>query len=278
VTIKATNKDTGETIGTKSVKLSFVYPNITIKPSLVSKVGSFSRYDSSSNILYIGDGEQVTLNFDVAEKINWTLSSSSLDKRTTDSKNSKLTNGISNQVVIKNSTDTITQEYLIPVWYVPMAVEEVITTTQNQGGGSTTVSYKQVDNQLDPKTDFCWKVDDVGFLDFNADWYLSPSQYWKKEVPAKANTRMSISEYQSIPWYWRPAHGAIYHWNGDVAAGPWSAAQTGNQPATLVNSNSTKVVSSVNTDILTVTISHNGVQQKFQINVITETRNCPYNQ
>ncbi len=278
ITIKASNKDTGETIGTKSVKLSFAYPTVTIKPSLVSKDGSFSRYDSSSNILYIGDGETATLNFNVAENITWSLNSSSLDKRVSSSNNTKLTNGIDNQIVIKNSTDTVTQEYLIPVWYVPMEVQEVTTTTTVSGNTTTSVSYVNTNSQLDPKTNFSWKVNDVGFLDTHADWYLSPTRFWKKEVPSKANTRISISEYEATPWYWRPAHGAIYNWNGTVAAGPWSAAQTGNQPAKLVNSNSTKVVSSVNTDILTITIVHNGITQKFQINVITETRNCPYNQ
>ena len=89
---------------------------------------------------------------------------------------------------------------------------------------------------------------------------------------------MSISEYQATPWYWRPAHGAIYHWNGSVAAGPWDAAQTGNQPATLVNTISTTVIKSENTDILTLYVTHNGVSQKFQMNIVTETRNCVYNQ
>ena len=278
ITVKATNKDTGETIGTKTVKLSFVYPKVTLKPTIVSKVGSFSRYDSASNILYIGDGETVTMNFDLEEKINWNLSSSRLDKRVSNTKNTKLTNGISNQVVIKNTEDTVTQEYLIPVWYVPMGVKEITHTVDTPNGPSQTITYENADNQLDPKTNFSWQVNDVGFLDFNADFYLSPTRYWKKEIPAKANTRMSIEEYRSIPWYWRPAHDAILHWNGNVVAGPWDARQTGNQPAQLVNSNSTKVVSTVNTDILYVTITHNGVSQEFQINVITETRNCPYNQ
>ena len=278
ITIKATNKDTGESIGTKTVKLSFAYTNITVKPSLVTKTGSFSHYDSSSNTLYIGDGEQCTMGFSVAENVKWSITSSSLDKRVSSSNNSKLTNGVENQIVIKNSTDTVTQEYLIPTWYVPMAVEEIVTTTTYNGQAQTTTTYVNADNQLDPKTDFSWQVNDVGFLDFNADWYLSPAKYWKKEIPSKANTRMSISEYQATPWYWRPAHGAIYHWNGSVAAGPWDAAQTGNQPATLVNTISTTVIKSENTDILTLYVTHNGVSQKFQMNIVTETRNCVYNQ
>ena len=277
ITVKATNKDTGETIGSKSVKLTFGYKNITIKPSLVTKSGKFSRLDTTSNTLYIGDGEQCTLSFSVVENVNWNISSSSLDKRVASSNNSKLTNGVASQVVINNSVDTITQEYLIPTWYVPMGVREITTTVQTQNGPVQTITYENADRQLDPKTDFSWQINDVGFLDFNADWYLSPERYWKKEIPSKANTRMSISEYQSIPWYWRPAHDAVYHWNGNVAAGPWSAGQTGNQPAQLVNSNSTTVVSSVNTDILTIYITHNGTSQKFQMNIVTETRNCPAN-
>jgi len=217
------------------------------------------------------------LGFSVAENVSWSISSSSLDKRVSSSNNSKLTNGVATQIVINNSVDTITQEYLIPTWYVPMGVKEITETVETQNGPSVTVRYENADKQLDPKTDFSWQMDDVGFLDFGADWYLSPSRYWKKEIPSKANTRMSISEYESTPWYWRPAHDAIYHWNGKVAAGPWDAGQTGNQPAKLVNSNSTTVVSTVNSDILTIYVTHNGISQKFQMNIVTETRNCPAN-
>ncbi|MCQ2593537.1 MAG: hypothetical protein MJ188_12225, partial [Treponema sp.] len=277
ITITATNKDTGERISSKTIKLTFSYPSVTIRPTLVSKTGKFSHLDTSSNTLYIGDGEQCTLGFSVAENVSWSISSSSLDKRVSSSNNSKLTNGVATQIVINNSVDTITQEYLIPTWYVPMGVKEITETVETQNGPSVTVRYENADKQLDPKTDFSWQMDDVGFLDFGADWYLSPSRYWKKEIPSKANTRMSISEYESTPWYWRPAHDAIYHWNGKVAAGPWDAGQTGNQPAKLVNSNSTTVVSTVNSDILTIYVTHNGISQKFQMNVVTETRNCPKN-
>ena len=139
------------------MKLSFSYPKVTLKPTIVSKVGSFSRYDSASNILYIGDGETVTMNFDLEEKINWNLSSSRLDKRVSNTKNTKLTNGISNQVVIKNTEDTVTQEYLIPVWYVPMGVKEIVHTVNTQNGPAETITYENADNQLDPKTNFSWK-------------------------------------------------------------------------------------------------------------------------
>lgn len=274
VSIRATNKDTGETIGSSSLAMNFIYPSVNIRASLAGREGNFSHYDSANNTLYIGDGEKVTLSFSVDENISWSLASSSLDHRVSSSQNSKLTNGIATQVVINNASDVITQEYLIPTWYVPMGVREVSHTIQTPNGPSTTVTYEEVDKQLDPKTDFRWVENDVGFLDFNAGWNLSPSQYWKKEIPSKANTRMSIAEYQSTPWYWQPAHGAIHHWTGSVAAGPWDSQPTGNQPAKLVNSNSTAIVSSVNTDILTVNITHCGKTQKFQINVVTETRNC----
>ncbi|MCQ2584467.1 MAG: hypothetical protein MJ185_02660 [Treponema sp.] len=279
VTIRATNKDNGEVIGSKTIKMSFVYPSVNIRASLVSKNGSFSYYDSDNEILYIGDGEQITLNFTVAEKVDWRITSSSLDKRVSSSYNTKLTNGINSQVVIKNTNDVVTQEYLIPVWYVPMLVKEVKNVIHTQGGTVEQITYEESNSQLDPKTDFSWKENLTGFLDGYADWYLEPEHFWKREDPSKANTRMSISEYQSTPWYWQPAHDAIHKWIGNgIAAGPWAAEQTGNQPAILVNTNSTKIVSTENTDLLTVTIEHSGVKQSCQINVITDTRNCVYNQ
>lgn len=122
-----------------------------------------------------------------------------MDKRVSSSNNSKLTNGVATQIVINNSNDTITQEYLIPTWYVPMGVREIKTTTHTQNGEKVEITYENVNKQLDPKTDFSWVVNDVGFLDFDAGWNLNPSRYWKKEIPSKAYTRMSISEYQSTP-------------------------------------------------------------------------------
>jgi hypothetical protein len=66
VTAKNPN-DNNREIGTKTCSLNFGYDQITLVRSLVSKTGNFSKYESSINELTLGDGEEATLEFSVAE-------------------------------------------------------------------------------------------------------------------------------------------------------------------------------------------------------------------
>ena len=59
--------DNNAVVGTKIIKAKFDYANLNVKVSFVNSDGNFSRYDSDSNILTIGDGENVQLKFEIEE-------------------------------------------------------------------------------------------------------------------------------------------------------------------------------------------------------------------
>ena len=54
-------------MGTKIIKAKFDYANLNVKVSFVNSDGNFSRYNSDSKILTIGDGENVQLKFEIEE-------------------------------------------------------------------------------------------------------------------------------------------------------------------------------------------------------------------
>lgn len=284
ITIKvtATNPNNGdELIGSKNITAKFSYTKLTPSIFLVAKDGNFSYLEN--NVLHVGDGETVTLGVSIAEKnVDWSLTNQSVKKVVSSSNNSYLAvSGNDKQFKIKNSTDVIDYKYYIPEFYEPYAVY----------GGQTLA--------LD---DFYIAKNDVGFLDTTAYYYVAYkgklqvdvaeyqqpvdcgefgtnySAVGRKRNYSKDGTWMSVSDYESKVWYYRPATGAIYQWSGELACSAKDAQQTGNQPATKKAATDKTVVSNVQTDTLVFYIYHNNVSQKVEIPVYTVTRNCTKSQ
>lgn len=294
ITIKvtATNPNNGnELIGSKNITAKFSYSKVTPSIFLVAKDGNFSYVQN--NIVYVGDGETVTLGVNISESnVDWSLKDISVTKIQSTSNNSQAAvSGNTKQFKIVNSTDVQVQKYYIPEYYVPYAV---------YGG-----------QELDPKQ-FSIHKNDVGFLDTTAYYYIAYdgklqtgyitnnnngekepvyqnpvscgemgndySFIGRKRISSKDGTYMTKSEYESIVWYYRPATGRINQWNGDMACSAKDAQQTGNQPATLVIVPDKTIVSNVQTDTLIYYINHNNTSQRVEIPVYTITRNCTKNQ
>ena len=85
---------------------------------------------------------------------------------------------------------------------------------------------------------------------------------------------MSISDYEKIAWYYRPATPKIEQWTGSEAYPAKPATQLKNQPATKKVVEDKSIISSVLTDKIVFYISHNGTEQRVEIPVYTVTRNC----
>ncbi len=277
INIKATNPNNfDEVIGSKDITAKFAYKTVTPNVFVVSKIGNFSYIQN--NILYIGDGETVTIGVDVEEKnVNWTLKNIDISKIESSSNNSKATvSGSSTQFKVVNSTDVTLQKYYIPEFYEPYAVY----------GGQTL--------NLD---EFYVAKNDVGFLDTNASYYIAykGSVYngtnyqtniscgeWgdnytyigRRRNSKKDGTWMSISDYEKIAWYYRPATPKIEQWTGSEAYPAKPATQLKNQPATKKVVEDKSIISSVLTDKIVFYISHNGTEQRVEIPVYTVTRNC----
>ncbi len=293
ITIKvtATNPNNGdELIGSKNITAKFSYTKLTPSIFLVAKDGNFSYVEN--NIVYVGDGETVTLGVNISEgNVNWDLKNINITKIQSVSNNSKAAvSGNSKQFKIINSTDIQEQKYYISEFYAPYSV---------YGG-----------QELDPKQ-FVLCKNDVGFLDTTAYYYIayngqlqtgvtndqsgnsSPvysnpvdcgrygtnySSVGRKRVSSKDGTYMTKSEYESIVWYYRPATPRINQWNGDQAEPARDAMQTGNQPAKLVTVPDKTIVSNIQTDTLVFYIDHNNISQRVEIPVYTVTRNCTKSQ
>lgn len=80
ITAKNPNKDYEE-VGKKTIRAAFKYARLTPKISFVGSDGKFSRLDSSTGILYVGDGENVTLGIGIVEgKANGSIKGVSFEK------------------------------------------------------------------------------------------------------------------------------------------------------------------------------------------------------
>ena len=152
ITITATNPTTKEQYTNKNIALDFKYDQITIIPSIISQDGNFSYMEN--DILFLGDGETVTLGIDIEEpNVSWSLKSISISKLGTTSNNSyAAVSGSSSQFKIVNSTDVTLKKYYIPEFYEPYSVYSGETLNLDQ---------------------FYVAKNDVGFLDTNAYYYIA---------------------------------------------------------------------------------------------------------
>lgn len=68
ISLTATNPTTKKQLPTRSVNLDFKHDRITVIPSIISRDGSWSRYDETAGMIIMGDGESLNIGFGVKEK------------------------------------------------------------------------------------------------------------------------------------------------------------------------------------------------------------------
>ena len=136
VRIRATNPATGEEIGEKSVKVSFAYGKLTPKITFRGSDGVWSNWNEDANALTIGDGENVSLSFAIAEeKASATIKGVSFNP-TQGSPVSLYAGTDGNTYVLSGGEDVKTMQYRIEKAYVPVYVaassqtEEVIASLE----------------------------------------------------------------------------------------------------------------------------------------------------
>lgn len=289
INVMATNPNNyDEVVGSKNITATFVYKTVTPKMFIVNKSGNFSYFQN--NILYIGDGETVTLGVDVTEKnVDWTLKNIDITKIESVSNNTKATvSGSSTQFKVINSQDVILQKYYIPEFYEPYAVYggqtlnlDQFYVAKNDVGFLDTTAYYYVAYKGSVQTGY--ETDSNGNTTSTpvyqtgiscGEWGDSYTYIGRRRNPSKDGTWMNVSDYEKVVWYYRPATGKIEQWNGDTAYSAKPATQLANQPATKRVIEDKSIVSSVMTDKIVFYISHNGIEQRVEIPVYTVTRNC----
>lgn len=289
INVMATNPNNyDEVVGSKNITANFVYKTVTPKVFIVNKSGNFSYFQN--NILYIGDGETVTLGVDVTEKnVDWTLKNIDITKIESVSNNTKATvSGSSTQFKVINSQDVILQKYYIPEFYEPYAVYggqtlnlDQFYVAKNDVGFLDTTAYYYIaykgSIQTGYETDSDGNTTSTPAFQTNVscgEWGDSYTYIGRRRNSSKDGTWMSIEDYEKVVWYYRPATGKIEQWNGDTAYSAKAARQLANQPATKRVIEDKSIVSSVMTDKIVFYISHNGIEQRVEIPVYTVTRNC----
>lgn len=289
INVMATNPNNyDEVVGSKNITANFVYKTVTPKMFIVNKSGNFSYFQN--NILYIGDGETVTLGVDVTEKnVDWTLKNIDITKIESVSNNTKATvSGSSTQFKVINSQDVILQKYYIPEFYEPYAVYggqtlnlDQFYVAKNDVGFLDTTAYYYVAYKGSVQTGY--ETDSNGNTTSTpvyqtgvscGEWGDSYTFIGRRRNPSKDGTWMNVSDYEKVVCYYRPATGKIEQWNGDTAYSAKPATQLANQPATKRVIEDKSIVSSVMTDKIVFYISHNGIEQRVEIPVYTVTRNC----
>ena len=314
-----------------SVNLVLHYTHITPLIEIKSSTGVFSRYDPYSSTLYLGDGEEVTMTINVANKtasgqsIDWELTNLNITKLLTSSTNTfeiHTAQGAKNRFTLRNPTDVIKYEYYIPTFYVPtysapyvsLPTDDAIRKSWGNGdidphqfrwygnkrtifgiavpGGLVctkdcgySITYSQYETEYYPsgytlsdgsisyyKTEEKTHVETHDESSFGINGNNFPNGFGKRHDASRDGTVLTQEEYESTPWYYRPYLERVDGWFWTYA-GPYSAAQTGNQPAIKRMCDST-VISSSQTEKITFHIKHDGIDESFTIKVVTETRPC----
>ena len=260
INVMATNPNNyDEVVGSKNITANFVYKTVTPKVFIVNKSGNFSYFQN--NILYIGDGETVTLGVDVAEKnVDWTLKNIDITKIESVSNNTKATvSGSSTQFKVINSQDVTLQKYYIPEFYEPYAVYggqtlnlDQFYVAKNDVGFLDTTAYYYIaykgSIQTGYETDSDGNTTSTPAFQTNVscgEWGDSYTYIGRRRNSSKDGTWMSIEDYEKVVWYYRPATGKIEQWNGDTAYSAKAARQLANQPATKRVIEDKSIVSSV---------------------------------
>ena len=117
---KNPNKDY-ETVGAKTIKAQFAYSSVSVDISQSSANGKYSRFDSQSNTLFLGDGESSNIVISIAqEKSNATIQSITAFGNGTPAISIVSSAEKSGVYTIQNSqADVVKKEYLINKAYVP---------------------------------------------------------------------------------------------------------------------------------------------------------------
>ena len=289
--IEAKNQATGEVFGSKTCMLSFAYDTVSLVPGIINRKGSFSRI--ASGTFTLGDGEELTFNF-TAEQEKLDFQIKKVDFQKVDGEGGELVSltagAAENTWVLKHSEDYLVKEYLIEEWYDPYYNGQLLDPTtfvwawheHNDGAawGNTTWKpcYGIKNAYVSPGAyDYIWHSSNN---DINGNFQ---GIIEKRRNIAKDGTRVSKEKFESTGWWYRPYHEETdyqyYKISGGSewkTSGPWDACQTRNNPAELVNSIDTKVISNDIAGYLTVEVLHNSKTSITRIPVYTETRSCTF--
>ena len=292
IRIRATNPiKNNEEVGSKDVKAIIMYKKITPIISFLGSNGKFSRFDSSSGTVTIGDGETVTLNVGVKEKnANVTVTDVKFLKK--GDRDMAVTNETFTEngclFRLTNGEDIQVLEYKIDALYAP--------SEMNWRDGSYWQAFSNGTDdyfglRLYPTGTIVTECHDYGGMNGT----LTQEDYSSYELRSDAvGLRMTEKEFKNCAWLYCPGTpifsscpGIIVNnetyetgllvrgWYGSNARVYQPEMTMANHVSyTLVPTLDQTVVGSGLKGTIKVTITHAGANETKEFNVWSEDRTC----
>lgn len=287
-TVTGTNPYNNYKFGTQTCSLNFGYNKLTVIPSVISKQGTYSRYNAESGVFVLGDGEDITYKLVVQEEnANYTISNIQYVSATSTPLPISLSQPSSGFWNIKHATDYIEKEYLVTheTYYtfngsrVKLQWDRISyrdghsygaivgsAVVVNPWGSSTQNVYIHMTESSQPVVLGSITVP----LTFNKIPLGTPLRL--KEATFKANTDNYIPPH-SYSYVYDQGGWEGLKWVDDKWTSGNSAEYFLNDAAK-VNSVDTTILSTVIAGYINGTLTRLTGNQAFQIPVVVETRRC----
>ena len=121
-------KKNNEEVGSKILTAKFAYPSINLEVHQISTSGKYSSYNTSSNALYLSDGETSNLNFTISQtKSNATITSVTFSGNGASTMLVGGTDKSKTYSILNAQDDIIKREYIINKAYVPVKGGNIIS-------------------------------------------------------------------------------------------------------------------------------------------------------
>lgn len=276
INISARNPATKNTYATKNITLDFEYDNLTLIPNIVRKNGSFSRFENG--ILYLGDGEEVEINFSVAEdKLEYEIEAVRFENiDTTAEPIIRAIDGLNTVKTITHPTDTKIEGYIIPQWfdvYRGSILQMPFNASWYRNNRhSTAIGGKQ----------YCactYRL--VGTMDGiyytredHRRYFSSENPFTHVRNPARDGEWVSAGEFENSYWH-KKSESCAGHRNDSPGNFGWGEEFFIDVVPSAIPDES---VQKLERGKLIVTVLRNENRDNFEIPLYTEIRNCAFNQ
>lgn len=264
-------------MGTKIIKAKFDYANLNVKVSFVNSDGNFSRYNSDSKILTIGDGENVQLKFEIEEAMaNGSIKSISwLPNNSNDNSISigEISSGNGYEIKqISHNEDYMEYQYRIlsavkPSWTTLWKDDLYLVGRNDEDWG--TVAWLYLKSKTLNTSSWSDYIIAIKSNKSNNNYkFENPCSVVPN--PDEVGKIYPEEEFKKIVWYYKPKRSVIYDdCNLVMNEGVWNCEAT-REPVS-----NTKVIENSSLGKIVVIINHNGSEQnKIEIPVYLEKRAC----
>ncbi|MCD1654442.1 Ig-like domain-containing protein [Treponema zuelzerae] len=288
--VSATNVYNNYKFGTQTCSLNFGYSRLTVKPVIISKQGSYSRYNAEGGMLVLGDGEDVSVSLSVVEEnASYSISNVQYVNATSSPTPIVLSQPSTGLWNVKHTVDYIIYERLVTHDTYFKKDNDRLTVRWEHAvyNGDNQYWYASFGNNL-----YFVRYKDDGGTHTGYNAYISPNlpngngnsswtpiTTWSPTFVRQERStplRMSESDYKANTDYYWPEHEQRYSYKSWGSwydhHGTWSAWDI--NEAAKVPSLDKSIISTVTAGYINGTVVRPSGNQAFQIPIVVETRKC----